>query len=62
MENLERAQKETEEFSEEMRQRVERAKNMDISDLKGAVQFLLYQLRVISVMKSIDLDSPDTAT
>ena len=37
MENLERAQKETEEFSEEMRQRVEKAKNMDISELKGTV-------------------------
>ena len=37
MENLERAQKETEEFSEEMRQRVEKAKNMDISDLRGTV-------------------------
>ena len=37
MENLERAEKETEEFSEEMRQKVEKAKNMDISDLKGTV-------------------------
>ena len=37
MENLERAKKETEEFSEEMRQRVEKAKNMDISELKGTV-------------------------
>lgn len=37
MKNLERAQKETEEFSEEMRQKVEKAKNMDISDLKGTV-------------------------
>ena len=32
--NLERAKKETEEFSKEMRQRVEKAKNMDISELK----------------------------
>ena len=37
MENLERAKKETEEFSEEMRQRVEKAKTMDISELKGTV-------------------------
>ena len=37
MENLKRAQKETEEFSEEMRQRVEKAKTMDISELKGTV-------------------------
>ena len=37
MENLQRAKKETEEFSEEMRQRVEKAKNMDISELKGTV-------------------------
>lgn len=37
MENLERAQKETEEFSEEMRQRVEKAKTTDISELKGTV-------------------------
>ena len=37
MENLERAKKETEEFSEEMKQKVEKAKNMDISDLKGTV-------------------------
>ena len=37
MENLERAEKATEEFSEEMRQKVEKAKNMDISDLKGTV-------------------------
>ena len=37
MENLKRAQKETEEFSEKMRQRVEKAKTMDISELKSTV-------------------------
>ena len=35
--NLEKAKKETEEFSEEMRLKVEKAKNMDINDLRGTV-------------------------
>ena len=55
MENLERAQKETEEFSEEMRQRVERAKNMDISDLKGAVLQRFQELtdEEVSILESL---------
>ena len=55
MENLERAQKETEEFSEEMKQRVERAKNMDISDLKGAVLQRFQELtdEEVSILESL---------
>tara|TARA_Y100000996_G_scaffold367529_1_gene313445 strand:- start:24 stop:470 length:447 start_codon:yes stop_codon:yes gene_type:complete len=55
MENLERAQKETEEFSEEMRQRVEKAKNMDISDLKGAVLQRFQELtdEEVSILESL---------
>jgi len=56
MENLERAKKETEEFSEEMRQRVEKAKNMDISELKGTVLQRFQELTddEMGILESLD--------
>ena len=56
MKNLERAQKETEEFSEEMRQRVEKAKNMDISELKGTVLQRFQELTddEMGILESLD--------
>ena len=56
MENLKRAKKETEEFSEEMRQRVEKAKNMDISELKGTVLQRFQELTddEMGILESLD--------